>query len=137
MVLTLAKVEQSMASAAKRYPAVPAKHWWALRVRFRQANPVSVTPSYLATVLETQENSAKSKNPPRAQGRRPRRAPVISTKLKCSSGCRRFGGHHGDAFWHHVPSVRVFDLTTQKTEFRHAASDAWRQLDEGARYRLL
>ena len=49
-----------MASPAKTYPVVPAKHWWALRTKFNQAIPATVTPSYLAAVLETQENSAKS-----------------------------------------------------------------------------
>ncbi len=49
-----------MASTSNTYPVVPAKHWWTLRVKFNQSIPATVTPSYLATVLETQKNSARA-----------------------------------------------------------------------------
>ena len=49
-----------MASTKQSYPTIPAKSWWALRERFRQSIPASVTPTYLATVLEISERSAKT-----------------------------------------------------------------------------
>lgn len=42
------------------YPRLPEKQWWALRERFKQSMPGKVTPSYLATVLDMKENSAKA-----------------------------------------------------------------------------
>lgn len=49
-----------MASTRRSYPTIPARSWWALRERFRQAIPTSVTSTYLATVLEISERSAKT-----------------------------------------------------------------------------
>jgi len=42
------------------YPNIPAKHWWTLRTRFQQSIPTTVTPGFLATVLDMQEKSAKA-----------------------------------------------------------------------------
>lgn len=41
-------------------PSFPAKHWFNLRKQFQKAIPKEVTPSYLATVLDMQEISAKN-----------------------------------------------------------------------------
>ncbi len=49
-----------MASTRVTYPTIPAKAWWALREKFDQTVPTKVTPSYLATVLESQENSVRA-----------------------------------------------------------------------------
>ena len=43
-----------------RYPAIPARQWWAIRSKFKQTLPNKVTPSYLATSLDMKEVSAKS-----------------------------------------------------------------------------
>lgn len=40
------------------YPKMPVKQWWALRNRFKQSIPGTVTASYLATVLGMEEISA-------------------------------------------------------------------------------
>lgn len=42
------------------YPAIPMKHWWMLRTRFKQSIPATVTPGYLSTVLQMKEQSAKA-----------------------------------------------------------------------------
>jgi len=44
----------------KTYPSIPIKHWWALRDKFKQSIPASVTPGYIATTLGMQERSAKA-----------------------------------------------------------------------------
>lgn len=49
-----------MAGDAKKFPRMPSKHWWALRDRFKQTAPTHVTPSYVATVLDMKENSARA-----------------------------------------------------------------------------
>lgn len=49
-----------MVSTQQSYPAISAKAWRTLRAKFLQAVPTRVTPSYLATVLGTRENSAKA-----------------------------------------------------------------------------
>lgn len=41
------------------YPVIPAKHWWALRERFRQSMPSTATPGFLATTLGMKESSAR------------------------------------------------------------------------------
>jgi hypothetical protein len=42
------------------FPSIPAKQWWALRSKFRQSMPPSVTPGYLAAALGMNEASAKA-----------------------------------------------------------------------------
>jgi len=51
-----------MAEEAKKrsFPTIPLKHWWALRDRFKQSIPGTVTDSYVATVLNMQANSARA-----------------------------------------------------------------------------
>jgi hypothetical protein len=44
----------------KSYPMLYPRHWWKLRSRFRQSIPGIVTDSYLATVLEMGEASARA-----------------------------------------------------------------------------
>lgn len=40
------------------FPTMPAKHWWALREKFRRGLPGTVTTSYLETVLDVNRSSA-------------------------------------------------------------------------------
>lgn len=49
-----------MAEQKKSYPMLPIAHWWALRKKFKQSIPGVVTDSYLATVLDMGENSARA-----------------------------------------------------------------------------
>lgn len=42
------------------FPMLPVKHWWALRKRFKQSIPGTVTDSYLATVLNMEVKSARA-----------------------------------------------------------------------------
>ena len=49
-----------MVEARKTYPVIPIKHWWALRNKFKQSIPNSVTGGYVATVLAMDEKSAKA-----------------------------------------------------------------------------
>lgn len=49
-----------MAEDKKSFPMLPIKHWWNLRKKFRQSLPGVVTGSYLATVLNMEENSANT-----------------------------------------------------------------------------
>jgi len=42
------------------FPMLPPAHWWSLREKFKQSIPGTVTASYLSTVLDMQENSARS-----------------------------------------------------------------------------
>jgi len=42
------------------YPSIPAKQWWALRSKFKQSIPPTVTPGYLAAALGMSEGSAKA-----------------------------------------------------------------------------
>ena len=44
----------------KSYPMLSPSHWWKLRTKFHQSIPGVVTDSYLATVLDMAENSARS-----------------------------------------------------------------------------
>jgi hypothetical protein len=44
----------------KTYPMMATTHWWSLRKRFRGAIPREVTPTYLASALGMNENSAKT-----------------------------------------------------------------------------
>jgi Family of unknown function (DUF5343) len=43
----------------KSFPQFPVKNWWALRKKFKQSIPGTVTPNYLASVLGMRENSAR------------------------------------------------------------------------------
>ena len=43
-----------------RFPAIPARQWWAIRSKFQHSLPTKVTPSYLATSLDMKENSARA-----------------------------------------------------------------------------
>lgn len=42
------------------FPVIPVKHWWALRERFKKTIPAVVNESYLASVLDMTEISARS-----------------------------------------------------------------------------
>jgi hypothetical protein len=46
--------------ARKSFPLLSPSHWWKLRTKFRQSIPGVVTDSYLATVLNMAEPSARS-----------------------------------------------------------------------------
>lgn len=46
--------------ADDKFPMIPLKAWWALRKKFDQAIPTSVTPGYVATTLKMNERSAKT-----------------------------------------------------------------------------
>jgi len=43
----------------KSFPQFPVKHWWKLRKKFKQSIPGTVTPNYLASVLNMKEVSAR------------------------------------------------------------------------------
>ena len=49
-----------MAEDKETYPMLPVAHWWELRKRFKQSIPGVVTASYVATVLDMKENSARA-----------------------------------------------------------------------------
>ena len=49
-----------MAERKTVYPMLPVNHWWALREKFKQSIPGTVTANYLATVLNMKEISARS-----------------------------------------------------------------------------
>ena len=49
-----------MAERQTVYPMLPVNHWWTLREKFKQSIPGTVTASYLATVLNMKEISARS-----------------------------------------------------------------------------
>ena len=49
-----------MASKGASYPTIPANAWRVLRERFNQTVPAKVTSSYLATVLNSRENSVRA-----------------------------------------------------------------------------
>ena len=49
-----------MAERKTVYPMLPVKHWWAIRDKFKQSIPGTVTANYLATVLNMMENSARA-----------------------------------------------------------------------------
>jgi hypothetical protein len=42
------------------FPLMPIGHWWTLRTKFRQSIPGVVTDSYIATVLNMKESSARN-----------------------------------------------------------------------------
>lgn len=42
------------------YPMMPVKHWWALRNKFKQSIPGTVTENYLATSLNMELKSARA-----------------------------------------------------------------------------
>lgn len=42
------------------YPMMPVKHWWALRKKFKQSIPGTVTDNYLATSLDMELKSART-----------------------------------------------------------------------------
>ena len=50
-----------MAERKTVYPMLPVNHWWALRDKFKQSIPGTVTANYLATVLNMKEVSARAK----------------------------------------------------------------------------
>jgi hypothetical protein len=57
----LPKEWSEMADERKEtYPVIPVKHWWALRERFKQSIPTTVTPAFVATILSMKEQSARS-----------------------------------------------------------------------------
>lgn len=41
------------------FPLMPISHWWTLRTKFQQSIPGVVTDSYIATVLNMKEASAR------------------------------------------------------------------------------
>ena len=49
-----------MTDRKKTYPMLPVNHWWALREKFKQSIPGTVTANYLATVLDMKEVSARA-----------------------------------------------------------------------------
>ena len=49
-----------MAEKKTSYPMLPVNHWWALREKFKQSIPGTVTANYLATVLNMKEVSARA-----------------------------------------------------------------------------
>jgi len=49
-----------MAEGPKSYPAVPLRHWFGLRERFKKSIPKTVTSTYLASALQIEENSAST-----------------------------------------------------------------------------
>ena len=49
-----------MAERKTVYPMLPVNHWWALREKFKQSIPGTVTANYLATVLNMKEVSARA-----------------------------------------------------------------------------
>ena len=44
----------------KVFPQMPVKHWWALRRKFQQSIPGTVTANYLAATLNMKEDSARA-----------------------------------------------------------------------------
>lgn len=42
------------------YPMIPLKHWWALRRKFVESVPATVTAGYIATELQMEESSAQT-----------------------------------------------------------------------------
>jgi hypothetical protein len=54
--------DESMAEneVRKSFPVLPITQWWALRKKFKQSIPSSVTDSYLATALDMAINSARA-----------------------------------------------------------------------------
>jgi hypothetical protein len=49
-----------MAENKKGYPVLAAKHWWALRAKFKSSIPGNVSANYLASVLGIAEPSARA-----------------------------------------------------------------------------
>jgi len=47
-------------TAKNVFPKIPVKHWWALRERFKKTIPSAVNESYVASVLDMTEQSARS-----------------------------------------------------------------------------
>ena len=47
-------------SFKSNFPVIPVKNWWAIRERFKKSIPSEVTPSYIASVLQMAEKSAKT-----------------------------------------------------------------------------
>jgi hypothetical protein len=44
----------------KLFPTIPAAHWWTLRERFKRSIPSQLEGAMLASILNTQENSARA-----------------------------------------------------------------------------
>ena len=49
-----------MVAKKPSYPMLPVDHWWALREKFKQSIPGTVTANYIATVLNMKEVSARA-----------------------------------------------------------------------------
>lgn len=50
-----------MAEESKRsYPLMPVRHWWSLREQFKRSIPSRIDESYLASVLDMSERSARN-----------------------------------------------------------------------------
>jgi len=49
-----------MSDQKESFPVIPAKHWWKLREQFKQTIPAQVTTSYIASVLDMKEISART-----------------------------------------------------------------------------
>jgi hypothetical protein len=50
----------TMARSDSSFPKMPEGNWWKVRDTFKRKVPVAVTPSYLATALSMEEDSARS-----------------------------------------------------------------------------
>jgi hypothetical protein len=46
-------------SEQKIFPTIPASHWNNLRIQFKKTIPGTISPNYLASVLDTTESSAR------------------------------------------------------------------------------
>lgn len=49
-----------MAEKKNSYPILPLANWWALRNRFKQSIPTTVSPGFVGTVLNIKEKSAQT-----------------------------------------------------------------------------
>ena len=49
-----------MAEDKTTYPTIPTRSWWILRQKFNQTIPVTISPTYLASVLNVTEESARA-----------------------------------------------------------------------------
>jgi len=50
----------TMEAERTTYPAIPITQWWAIRERLKQSVPATITPSFLATILNMREDSARA-----------------------------------------------------------------------------
>jgi hypothetical protein len=42
------------------FPRMPVKHWWALRAKFKNSIPLTITPNYIASAFSMSEDSARA-----------------------------------------------------------------------------